>query len=357
MLAAALIPEIQAQAPDSLALGKKGSLGIYPVLGYAPETKVKMGGIIMYVMPAGSGGNYNRPNAIVPYITYTGNKQLISSLKTDFYFKDRFYWNNEVRYSDYPDFYYGIGTDSKKGDEEIYTDKFFRGRGSILKIKGETVFYGLTYEIRHDKLSEFDLTGRLRFDPTINRDGGWTNGLGPIFIFDSRNDVYYPSEGNMLTASTMLYSPAFGSGYTYGSFSLDGRHFRNVWNERHVLALQAYIHHLAGKEAPFYRLPQLGGEDRLRGIANENLYRDKFAWYLQAEGRKELFWRFSGVLFAGAGNVAPSLADEPFRRTKGVVGFGGRFRAIKDQKLNLRLDVGIATDGHYAVYIALGEAF
>lgn len=348
---------VRAQLPDSAAQVRQGRLAIYPVLGYAPETKVKMGAVIMYVIPGRSKETFNRPNSLVPYIIYTGNKQLLSSFKTDFYFRNNTYWNNDIRYHNYPDFYYGIGTDSNIEDEEIYTDKFFRDRGRFLKMKGEKLFYGITYDIRYDALSDFDITGQLLFDPSIDRSGGWTNGAGPTVAFDSRDDVYYPSKGSMISASSLFFNKALGSEYIYGTFTFDARHFRNVWNERHVLALQAYVNTVVGNEVPFYRLPQLGGEDRLRGIANENLYRDKSSWYLQVEGRKELFWRFSGVLFAGAGNVSPSFVDQPFRGTKGVAGFGGRFRALKDQKLNLRLDAGIATDGHYAFYISLGEAF
>lgn len=352
----ALQTVVFAQVPDSVP-PKKGRLGLYPVLGYAPETKVKMGAIIMYVIPGKSEDTYNRPNSLVPYVIYTGNKQLLSSFKTDFYFKNGLFWNNDIRYHNYPDFYYGIGSDSEKKDEEIFTNKFFRNRGRLLRITGEKYFYGLTYDVRHDRLSEFDLLGQLQYDPTIDRSGGWSNGVGPMMIFDSRDDVYYPAKGSMVSASSLFFNEVLGSGYRYGTFTLDARHFRTVWNEKHVLALQAYVNSAFGSEVPFYRLPQLGGEDRLRGIANENLYRDKFSWYTQVEGRKELFWRFSGVLFAGVGNVAPSMVAAPFRQAKAVAGFGGRFRALKDQKLNLRLDVGIATDGHYALYISLGEAF
>lgn len=74
------------------------------------------------------------------------------------------------------------------------------------------------------------------------------------------------------------------------------------------------------------------------GINHENRYRDRNSFYVQAEARRELFWRIGGVLFAGCGNVYSNLSAFQLKAMKYVVGLGGRFRPFKNEKLNLRLD-------------------
>lgn len=342
---------------DSTQAKKKGSLAVYPAVGYAPETKIQLGAIMMYVVGRDTATGFNRPNSYIPYFLYTGNKQLLSSFETEFYYPGGTYWNNEVRFHDYPDFFYGTGTGTKKSDEEIFSNRFFRNRGKFLWIREARFFYGLAYDVRYDYLGDFEEQGVLIQGTPTGVEGGWNNGFGPTATFDTRNDVYYPSAGSMVSVTSMLYAKAMGSTYSYANFTVDARHFLKVFSDRNLLAMQGYFNATAGREVPFYRLPQLGGDSRLRGIANENLYRDKVSWYVQAEGRQHLFWRFGGVLFVGAGNVAPTLGQMPFNTTKAVAGFGGRFQAVKDQKLNIRFDVGFASDGHHAIYVSLGEAF
>ena len=78
---------------------------------------------------------------------------------------------------------------------------------------------------------------------------------------------------------------------------------------------------------------------------------------MQAEYRRTLFWRLGGVAFAGFGDVAPGLGKFQFDELKYVVGLGGRFQAMKDEKLNVRLDAGISQGGQYAFYLSVKEAF
>jgi hypothetical protein len=101
----------------------------------------------------------------------------------------------------------------------------------------------------------------------------------------------------------------------------------------------------------------LGGDSRLRGIEHENRYRDRIAWYTQLEARRELFWRLGGVIFAGVGKVAGDVSEMNSSGLHYVVGIGGRFRPFKDEKLNVRMDIGKGPDRQYAVYLAIREAF
>jgi hypothetical protein len=343
---------------DSVAR-KKGKVIAAPILGYSPESRFFGGFMGMWILPKKGvdTSSFKRPSTLAPIFIYTANKQVISSLRSEQYFKNATYLSNTLRVRNYPDFFFGIGNDTHPDDLEMFLDQFGQLNGRWMKIRDEKYFFGLSYDFRYDKLSDFEDGAVLKTGEVPGTGGGWTNGLGPIFIYDTRDNVLYPSKGWYVTSNLHYFSKVVGSNYSFGQLNIDSRYFREVISPKHVLGLQLVINSVAGNNIPFYRLPQLGGNDRLRGIKNENLYRDKVSWYFQVEGRRTLFWRLGGVLFAGVGNVSPGIASAFQTPVKAVVGAGGRFRPIKDQKLNLRLDFGVATDGFYAVYLNVAEAF
>lgn len=123
------------------------------------------------------------------------------------------------------------------------------------------------------------------------------------------------------------------------------------------MAFQAAINFTSGDNIPFYKLQKVGGDKRLRGIENSRLYLDKQSFWMQAEYRRKLFWRFGGTAFVGFGDVAPGLGKFNFGELKYVAGLGGRFQAMKDEQLNIRLDAGIGRGGQYAFYLSVKEAF
>ena len=95
----------------------------------------------------------------------------------------------------------------------------------------------------------------------------------------------------------------------------------------------------------------------MRGIVHENRYIDRNAWYIQVEGRRHLFWRLGGVLFAGIGNVHDRMSGFNPGHLKYVLGIGGRFRPFRNDLLNLRMDIGKGPGDQYGIYVGVGEAF
>ncbi|MEM8896390.1 MAG: BamA/TamA family outer membrane protein, partial [Bacteroidota bacterium] len=207
-----------------------------------------------------------------------------------------------------------------------------------------------------DRLSEFDPDGSLIADRPVGFNGGQLLGIGPALVWDTRNNVLWPTAGHFLNVELSYFTNALGMDYEYGRYLIDYRRYKSLWNEKNVIAFQAQFNGITGNNVPFYSLPQLGGDEQLRGIANENLYRDKNAVFLQAEARKDLLWRFGGVLFAGAGTVYNDWSN-PVEEVRVVYGLGARFQTLKDQKLNVRVDLGFSQEGQNALYISIREAF
>lgn len=338
---------------------KKNNFSIYPVLGYAPETNFAFGLIsfLVYDNAAHQENTFYRPSSISPYFLYTLNNQMLLAIDFDMYFKNGYYLDIKPRYYKYPDRFYGVGNDSKKENEEIYTNEFQRVDGRFMKFINQQWLAGLRFDFQHNDIYDLDDEGQLISGNFKGIEGGFIAGIGPSIQFDSRNNILYPSSGVLALAEITLYSKAFGGDYHFTNYIIDLRKYIWLKNEKNILAFQAAGNFTTGSDIPFYKLQKVGGDSRLRGIENSNLYIDKQSFWMQAEYRRELFWRFGGVAFAGFGDVAPSLDKFRFNELKYVVGLGGRFQAMKDEKLNVRLDAGIGRGGQYAFYLSVKEAF
>jgi hypothetical protein len=46
-----------------------------------------------------------------------------------------------------------------------------------------------------------------------------------------------------------------------------------------------------------------------------------------------------------------------FNSLKGVIGAGGRFKPLKNEDINIRIDAGKGPKNQWAIYFSLNEAF
>jgi outer membrane protein assembly factor BamA len=335
------------------------SFSIYPALGYQPETRLQFGAVAFVVFkdPSQKNIEHHRPTSVSPYILFTQNKQFLTSIDIDAFLRNGWYLNIVPRYFNYPDFFFGIGNEVKPENVERYTNSFVRVEGRLLKPVTPNFFVGARFDVQHDHLFDFQAGEQLDTAFVTGEDGGYNAGLGPSLLFDTRDNVLYPTTGYFIRAEAAIYGKWLGGTYGYTSWLLDARRYVQLKNEKNVFAFQLAAYFTSGGEAPFYKLPQLGGDSRLRGIANSNLYIDRQSFWLQTEYRRDLFWRFGAVVFAGVGDVAHTISDYDARELKAVAGIGGRFQALKDEKLNIRADLGVTNNGQTAFYLAVREAF
>ncbi len=355
-----LVYRARASENDSTAAKheRKVKIAGYPAGGYSPETSFEIGALgVLLINPSSADSSvHSRPSTITPYFLFTLKSQFLSAIKSDVYIRNRYYLNANLRYFNYPDLYFGTGNDVN-GESERYTDRFIKLEARFSRIISYRNFAGLDLHWEYDKLTAFKSGGILESGSVNGTGGGKLLGLGPYYKYDSRNNVLYPTRGWYLETAIMAYPDKFLNDYSFINFFVDARYYTTVFSKKDILALQAWYNYTGGNSIPFYVLPRLGGDSRLRGIKHENLYRDHNAYYFQLEGRRHLFWRIGGVLFAGVGEVNASLTDFQFKTVRYVFGIGGRFQPFKNEKLNLRLDIGKGPGSQYAAYLAVGEAF
>lgn len=350
----------QSGEADSVHSGKNHvvKLAGYPAGGYSPETSVELGliGVMLIRDREEASGTRARPTTISPYFLFTFRGQFLSAIKSDVYIRNKYYLNANLRYFNYPDLYFGSGI-HVSGVSEKFTDQYVKLDAKTARIIGENTFVGLSLLWEYDHIYNYQPGGSLETGAITGYRGGKIFGIGPFYRFDSRNDVLWPSKGWYVESSVLLFPNKILNDYSFTSFLLDLRYFTTVFSKNDILSLQAYYNYTGGSSVPFYMLPRLGGDSRLRGIEHENYYRDRNAYYFQFEGRRELFWRIGGVLFAGVGGVSKTLTGFRIRELKYIFGIGGRFRPFKNEKLHLRLDIGKGPGSQYATYISVGEAF
>ncbi len=347
---------------DSLAVKdskKQINFAPYPAIYYSPETKFGFGvvGFLVIKDPSKEESEYYRPTSISPYFLYTLRNQVLSALDVDYYFGNGMNLNTKLRYYNFPDNFYGLGNSNDPELKELYTNEYWRLEGRLLKPINKKLFAGIRYYFQSNNLYGFEDNRLLGQDNFLGEQGGWSNGMGFSFLMDTRNSTLYPTSGWMNRLEVTFFGNYLGSNYSYTSYLIDLRKYWNIKSEKNVLAWQGYLNLTSGTDIPFYNLPRIGGDDKLRGIANSSLYIDRQAWYTQVEYRRDLIWRFGGVLFTGIGDVIHTFADADVQDVKYVAGVGGRFQALKDEKFNVRLDIGFSNGGQSAFYFSVREAF
>ena len=121
-----------------------------------------------------------------------------------------------------------------------------------------------------------------------------------------------------------------------------------------TLATQFYSEINFG-DVPIQSLALMGGAEKMRGIYLGR-YRDKLMTVVQSEFRFPIYWIFSGVAFAGLGEVAPALDGYSFSGIKWSAGAGLRLMVDPVHKANIRFDYGISRDQNF-FFFGFGEAF
>jgi len=106
---------------------------------------------------------------------------------------------------------------------------------------------------------------------------------------------------------------------------------------------------------PLQSLSMIGGDYTMRGI-----YRGRFRDNVLVDGQMEvrfpIFWIFSGVVFNGIGEVAPSYEKLNSKGTHYTYGAGLRVQMDTKHDVNLRFDVGRSYERTIFV-VNISEAF
>ncbi len=285
---------------------------------------------------------------------YTLRQQLILVLSSTIYFpkEDRIF-RFQSSYSYYPDDFWGLGNHTEYAVREGFKQKqYFINPQFLQRVYGNR-YLGLTYEYQHTGPVSYPPDGLFDQQNIAGRHGGNTSGIGPILSWDTRNNAYSPDHGGFAEIQYTWFNKFLGSDFNFTVLSIDLRKFFYL-SPRSVLAIQG-LSGLTFGNTPFRKLEELGGTDMMRGYYGGR-YTDKCLMAYQGEYRRFLFWRIGMVAFAAMGQVASTPGSFELNGFHYTGGGGLRFALSKEEKLNLRVDYGVAKHSN-AFTVQLREAF
>ena len=251
--------------------------------------------------------------------------------------------------------HFGIGNQTPdQGNEEYILDNV----GGIVDFQIPPTIVistraGLVLEYRNYTVVDRKENPYLQDDSQLGINGGNVSGVGLVWVWDNRDQIFFPNHGGVTQAKVIFYSKDLGSDYTFIWFELNARRYW-AFTPDHVLAVQTYYNGTGGNP-PFFKLPALGGGSTMRGYF-QGRYRDAHLFAIQAEYRQYFWWRLGFVVFAGYGDVAEELTSLQMRHLKPTYGAGLRLLFDKEQKINLRIDIGFGKDTN-GIYFGMEEAF
>jgi outer membrane protein assembly factor BamA len=328
---------------------------VLPIIARSIETGWSFGGAGAATFHVGNRDTLSRTSNAEGVVLYTTRHQFVTALNGSIYFPgERFIVNEQLSYSSFPDEFWGLGKIAPDSNEESYSFKqyyaFLHPQFLIVK----NLFLGVVYQYQRVFDVDYEPGGLFDKENVVGRLGYNVSGIGMSVTYDTRNNAFAPDKGVMLQFYFDEFAPILGSNYLYTSYVMDLRRFLRVYRGQ-VLALQVLGNFNVG-QVPLRSLAYLGGSSTMRGYY-AGRFRDKNAGVLQAEYRVPLFWRLGAVGFADMGNVGAEISDVNLQHFKYSYGGGLRVALNQTEKLNLRLDYGLAKGGSNGFYLQLGEAF
>jgi outer membrane protein assembly factor BamA len=354
-----IVTDLSAQEKDSTATPKDStdkkqlSVDAYPYAFYTPETELAIGagGILIFYS---SDSSITKPSKVVVGGYYTTNSQYYISLDPEMYFYDnKLFVSMPLSFGYYVSRLYGIGPASPDTGNVNYTSRVYAGTLSIL---GPSLWLtankaGIVIDYNFTEMVDKENNYYLENNKVLGSNGGEYLGIGLNAVWDTRDNLFFPNDGKYTSLKFVSYPI---DPFIFYTTELDIKSYTS-FSKNHVLAGEIYFDNAVG-EVPFYALPQLGGQYKMRGYY-QGRYTDNSYFTIQLEYRQYFWWRFGYVVFGSVGTVASSPDKYQISEMKISYGAGLRFLFNEDEMVNLRMDLGITREGDTGVYFGIGEAF
>lgn len=340
----------QSDVTDSIEY--KNFFGGYPIAFFTPETRWGFGAAGVYTYFPGKQKS-KRPSQWQVGAAYTLNKQiLLFSFYNIFLEEDKHNLFGEISYYDYFYQYFGIGSNTLFEDEELYSANFPRVQINYLRKWKPKIFLGGYYHFDYYNISKIVEDGLLINSEIIGRDGSVISRLGLLARYDSRDQIFYPTEGSFATLDFAFNTETLGATSNYQALSFDLSQYYSI--KRNIFAINFWTAKQFG-DVPFQELLPLGGGKKARGIV-KGRYREKTIVLFQGEYRFPIWKRFLGAAFLSYGNVGDSYKSLLSVNWKLNYGAGLRFVLDKENQSNIRIDVAGGSD-EINFYFTVNEAF
>jgi hypothetical protein len=334
------------------------SMGIapIPIIFYTPESSLAAGGSVVLTFRDPGETESHRPDSLQVIAVYTLKHQSFVSINPNLFFNDdKGNLKLFASYAKWPTSFFGIGNEADISQRDIddLEEAYMSESSTIQPWVSHKIFsdfaVGMTFDFKQNTISDTDQAGQIEQGNVQGHDGGLRSGIGPVFSWDTRNHIFYPTGGCWYKLWSWHYRDYMGSDFNYDYYAFDLRGYRSIANG-HVLAYQGIGVSTEG-DVPFNELPT----PLIRG-----LYQDVFVesnmLTLQVEYRFPIKNRWSGVAFLAAGDVFRNVENYDINDMKYGGGGGLRYAVSLKEKINLRFDIGVSRYGIFP-YVMFQEAF
>ncbi len=311
------------------AVPAKGNLVAVPIPVSNPTVGTGLQAVLMYLHPKrlDDSRSPNANSGLAGMYTDT-NSWLAGIFHDNYWAEDKYRFTGFLGWGEFNLAYYGIGDDSILRDNPIdYELTVFSFMPQFQRrIPSTENWFGGVHYLYIDSDNRFktsqlipglpDVQGRIR-----------SAGLGLLTTYDSRDNNYYPTQGQWFQAKWTNYGEHWGGDQGYNKFTGFINHYQPVGSQA-VLALRGNIQASEG-DTPFFDLPFLN----LRGVSRSR-YQDQFTLSMHAEGRYKFRPRWGTVAFVEAGWFGDDFGNLSSSRT--IVSYGGgvRWQVTKEKDLN-----------------------
>jgi Omp85 superfamily domain len=350
-----LKPAAQAEVTEEKK--KEETWGMFPLLVplYSPETRFMVaGGGIFWYNPWPDAPR-KRISELTTFFTASQNKQYSLGVIFEAYFlRHRLKVMQNLDAYKQPNLFWGLGGTTPASNEEKFDPTGFANRTSFLWLIAEDVYLGGIWQSQFDTITPEKDTGYLVTVRPGGHDGTKINGPGIHLLIDTRDNAFSPERGHWFEARVVHSNTNLGANGNLLQSTIDYRWFKKLpWG--HVFALNGLLTTTLG-DVQWYGLPRLGGQFQMRGFFSGR-YVDRHLWVAQADYRLPVWWRLGLVLFTGIGDVSGDLLAPVSSNFKISYGSGVRILVDKEQKINMRLDLGFTNQGDVNFYFTFKEAF
>ncbi len=297
-----------------------------------------------------------QPSTITALAYYTLNQQYKFVVTGKLMFgQNKYQSQTEIMFINYPEFYFGIGNDTKAIDScLVATQNFAITQGFSYKFF-EKWYTGIKYDF-NNYITVDTLGGDVSCNIDVSNlpeNEGIQSGIGIQISREARDNRFNARKGSFLLFEYMNYGKWIGSAFNYNYFLLEYNKYVTPvkWL---TIAGQVYTEAKFG-DVPIQSLARMGGADQMRGLY-DGRFRDHTMITTQVELRFPIFWIFGGTIFTGFGEVAPNYGLYTWEGIKWTYGAGLRLMVYEPTRTNLRFDVGFFEE-HPLFFFTFSEAF
>ena len=340
---------------DSVKAKHKNSFLVAPLISNTPETAWAFALASAYIFKTNKKDTLLRTSTMPSGIAYTSRNQLLIALGGNIFLpKERYIIRFENSYSNFPDRFWGLGSDTYNRTYESYSFNQLYLNPQLHRKIWPGYFVGFGWDFQRVFKVEYSKGGYFDQDQVIGRTPYKISGYSIYFTYDTRNHAYVPDKGALFRVKFNDYHNFTGSDFKFNLVEVDFRKFIKSYT-KNILAIQFYSNFKFG-DVPLRSLASLGGNNIMRGYY-AGRFRDRMFLATQAEYRFPIYWRFAGVGFVGVGQVMDKFQSFNLNRFKISVGTGLRFAILPKEKLNLRFDIAFGNYNSFTYYLILAESF